>query len=131
MTVIRVSPYFFPWPMGVDRTGHLLMQASTVSGGTRALLAHGGGYVALPSLTGAPEASTTAGDINDRGEAVGSSDTASGGRHAVLWRDGEVIDLHTLGTSSSATAIGPRGHIAGTYVATSGETRAFPGGAAG
>jgi probable HAF family extracellular repeat protein len=36
-----------------------------------------------------------------------------------------VIDLHTLGTSSVATAIGPNGHVAGTYVAADGTTRAF------
>jgi probable HAF family extracellular repeat protein len=124
MTVVRVSPFFFPLPIGVDRTGRLLIEAGATEG-TRALLSDGGGYVELPSLTGASGASTTAGAINDRGEAVGSSVTASGEQHAVLWRDGEVIDLHTLGTSSSASAIGPRGHVAGTYVAGDGQTRGF------
>jgi probable HAF family extracellular repeat protein len=101
--------------------------AGSADGVTRALLsdASGGGYVQLPSLTGTPEADTTAADINDRGEAVGSSVTASGATHAVLWRNGEVIDLHALGTSSTATAIGPRGHVAGTYVADDGTSRAF------
>jgi probable HAF family extracellular repeat protein len=124
MTVVRVSPHFFPLPIGVDRAGRLLIQAYATEG-TRALLSNGGGYVELPPLAGTSEASTTAGDINDRGEAVGSSVAASGEPHAVLWRDGEVIDLHTLGTSSSASAIGPRGHVAGTYVAGDGETRGF------
>lgn len=124
-TVIRVPPYFPATPTGVDRTGRLLMEAAAADGTLRALLSDDGGYVELPSLTGVPGTSTTAADINDRGEAVGSSVTASGERHAVLWRDGEVIDLHTLGTSSSASAIGPRGHVAGTYVTDDGETRAF------
>jgi probable HAF family extracellular repeat protein len=124
MTVVRVPPFFIPLPIGVDRAGRLLIQANATDG-TRALLSDGSGYVELPSLAGTSGASTTAGAINDRGEAVGSSVTASGEQHAVLWRDGEVIDLHTLGTSSSASAIGPRGHVAGTYVAGDGQTRGF------
>jgi probable HAF family extracellular repeat protein len=123
MTVIRVPGLFMPTPVGVDRTGRVLLQA--VGDGTRAVLSDGVDHVVLPSLTGAPDASTTAGDINDRGDAVGSSVAASGAQHAVLWRDGRVIDLHTLGTSSVATAIGPNGHVAGTYVAADGTTRAF------
>jgi probable HAF family extracellular repeat protein len=125
ITVIRVAPYGVPTPVGVDRTGRLLIVAYGAGGAPHALLSDGAGYVELPSLTGTPGASTTAADINDRGEAVGSSVTALGATHAVLWRNGQVTDLHALGTSSTAAVIGPRGHVAGTYVADDGTNRAF------
>jgi probable HAF family extracellular repeat protein len=124
MTVVRVPGLYMPTPVGVDRTGRLLLEA-VADGGTHAVLADGEDHVVLPSLTGSPEATTTAADINDRGDAVGSSVTASGAQHAVLWKDGRVIDLHTLGTSSASRSIGANGHVAGTYVADDGTTRSF------
>jgi probable HAF family extracellular repeat protein len=52
--------------------------------------------------------------INNRGQVVGSSDTASGDTHAFLWEDGEMTDLGHLGGSSSvATGINNRGQVVG------------------
>ena len=53
-------------------------------------------------------------DINDGGQIVGSSTTASGALHGFLWQNGRMRDLSTLGgRDSSAVAINNRGQIAG------------------
>ncbi|HET9301907.1 MAG TPA: hypothetical protein VFO20_03945, partial [Propionibacteriaceae bacterium] len=57
---------------------------------------------------------SVAADINDRGQIVGMADLAAGGSHAVLWQDGSLIDLGTLGgTLSWANAINRQGQIVG------------------
>lgn len=57
---------------------------------------------------------TTAADLNDRGQVVGTSTTAEGDTHAFVWQDGETIDLDGVaGRQSHATAISARGHVAG------------------
>lgn len=74
----------------------------------------------LGTLAGAAE--STAAAVNDRGVVVGQS----GGR-AVLWRDGRIVDLGTLGgSSSSALDINERGDVVGySRVAEDVATHAF------
>jgi len=50
-------------------------------------------------------------DVNERGQIVGSGETKSGKRHAVLWEHGKMTDLGTLprGKRSGADAINDRG----------------------
>jgi len=65
--------------------------------------------------------------INDLGQVVGSSNTASGETHAFLWTEQDgLIDLGTLGgTSSSAQFINNLGQVVGSSKTASGETHAF------
>jgi len=72
-------------------------------------------------------ASAGARAINNVGQVVGASETASGETHAFLWTatDG-MKDLGTLGgTSSRAFAINSQGHVVGVSALASGEQRPF------
>jgi probable HAF family extracellular repeat protein len=67
----------------------------------------------LGTLSPAPVAANRATGINEAGHIVGSSNTNRGG-HAVLWRDGAMIDLGTLGGSpSAASAINDADQVVG------------------
>jgi probable HAF family extracellular repeat protein len=83
--------------------------------GTRAFLyTTAGGMVALPGLPDKPR--TVARDINDAGVVVGSAN--AGGTdlgHAVLWSDGSVHDIGTLGTGffSEAWGVNNLGQVVG------------------
>jgi probable HAF family extracellular repeat protein len=63
--------------------------------------------------------------LNNRGQVIGDSETASGAVHAFRWRDGAMTDLGTPGTDSFAAAVNERGEVAGTYVTDGGGSRAF------
>jgi probable HAF family extracellular repeat protein len=65
-------------------------------------------------------------DINNHGQVVGVSLTATGDAHAFLWADGRMRDLGTLGgTFSVAQAINDQGRVVGTSTTASGESHAF------
>ena len=71
-----------------------------------------GGFVDLGTLGGTI---SYARGINARGDIVGTSTTATQGSHAVLWRDGRIIDLGVLPgfTFSAAEDISNSGIIVG------------------
>jgi probable HAF family extracellular repeat protein len=52
-------------------------------------------------------------DLNEKGQVVGKSQTASGDWHAFLWKDGSMKDLGSLGGESCACAINEKGEVAG------------------
>jgi len=64
--------------------------------------------------------------LNDRGQVVGSSTTASGETHAFFWENGVMTDLGTLGGSSSqAVAINDHGQVVGNGATATGANHAF------
>jgi len=64
--------------------------------------------------------------INDAGQVVGVSDTASGGAHAFLWEAGTMTDLGTLGGfDSEAWAINDAGQVVGLSETGTGDLHAF------
>ena len=67
--------------------------------------------------------------INDRGQVVGRSGTASGGIHAFLWEDGVMIDLGALpgGDYSEAYNVNDKGQVVGSSLTTGPGCDAVPG----
>jgi probable HAF family extracellular repeat protein len=77
------------------------------------------GLVDLGTL-GGRSAHVTA--VNERGQAVGYSETSDGRIHAFLWQHGVMTDLDTLDSlSSAAVAINDRGQVVGGSVSAWGE----------
>jgi len=65
-------------------------------------------------------------NVNDRGQIVGLGGTASGEVHAILWDNGEPIDLGTLGGAMSAAwGINDRGQVVGESQTATGDFHAF------
>ena len=92
--------------------------AFLISGGTRTTLPDlssygGGGY-------------SSASGINNNHQIVGASDDASGNSHAVMWSNGTITDLGTLGgTQSAAYAINNNGQVTGWAHTASEATHVF------
>jgi probable HAF family extracellular repeat protein len=82
----------------------------------------GAGMQDLGTLPG--DEHSFANDINELGQIVGSSHNVSLAAQAVLWENGTIQSLATLGGSSGASAINELGDIVGSSRYASGELRA-------
>jgi probable HAF family extracellular repeat protein len=110
--------------MGINRNGVVIGQSAArqfFSG--QPWVWENGAARTLPTLGGA--SAHVAGDngINDNGEIVGGSQRpGSGNDHAVVWRDGRVIDLGSIPgwMSSDAGTLNQRGDVIGTAFGANG-----------
>ena len=93
---------------------------SNIGGPSTAAIFSGSTVLSLNGL--APSFGSTAAAINDRGQVVGQSSTPDGlTQHAVLWTNGQVSDLGSIGIGPSyATGINERGQVVGTSVNAAG-----------
>lgn len=99
----------------LNNAGQVVGRKRAADGRFRAVLWSGG---RLRTLSDSP---SVANAVNNRGVAVGVS-----GGHAVLWRNGRMVDLGTLGGDfSEGTAINDRGQIAGVSRTRTGADHAF------
>jgi probable HAF family extracellular repeat protein len=99
---------------GINKRGQVVATLFGVDEGPFAYTWADGALTRLPLLPGAQY--SFAEDINDAGWIVGASGTASGELHAVLWRDGTVIDLGLAPGGidvATASAVNERGQIVG------------------
>jgi probable HAF family extracellular repeat protein len=105
------------WGNDINDAGVVVGTGNTsATVGNRGFVASGSTTTPLSILPGAdPGSSAGAVAINNAGQTVGSSNTSSGTRHAVLWSAAGVIqDLGTLGGSNSdAIDINASGQVIG------------------
>jgi probable HAF family extracellular repeat protein len=102
------------YAMGVTERGQIVGWRLDRWDRANAVLWQDGVPTLLPPLVAGGQ--TFANAINAAGDVVGRSETVSA-VHATLWRDGEIIDLGTLGgVSSFAFGINARGQVVGASV---------------
>ena len=97
--------------VAINSSGDVVGNNQTAAG-SRGFIWRNGVMTDLGTLGGA---TTEVADMNDAGEVVGKSTTASGANHGFRWKDGVMTDLGTLGgTTSYAVDINSVGQIVGT-----------------
>ncbi len=106
---------------GINDSGQVVgsWATSVSSGDSHPWLYSNGTMTSLPEPSDLTGAACEANAINNNGQIVGGCRDASGNDHAVLWQNGTVTELGTLGGPRSfATAIDTNGQIVG-WAATS------------
>jgi len=121
----------------VNTLGQVVGNGRTVVGHVHAFLWQAGTAIDLGTLGGdvssvgcgarlGSEVFVPSGGINNLGQAVGTSETATGEFHAFLWQAGALTDLGTLGGSfSGAQAINDVGQVVGVSRTAAGHLHAF------
>jgi probable HAF family extracellular repeat protein len=109
--------------LAINDRGQIVGSADTASSSRHAFLWESGRMRDLGTLGGAYAAGSSAVDVNESGQVVGSSwsntigyGQCGGGSHAFLWQKGKMRDLGTLGGErpmSAAVAINDRGWVIG------------------
>jgi probable HAF family extracellular repeat protein len=110
----------------INDNGDIVGEANVVANGKpQAFLWRGGKMQALPKLPGGATCSPQA--INNTGTIIGSCDLSSGAGHGVIWKNGSIEDLGTLGDEnapSTALDINTQAQVVGTSE-DEGKIRAF------
>jgi probable HAF family extracellular repeat protein len=110
---------------GINDAGQVLVSTKDRNSNEWSLVWQDGEYEMLTGLGGAR---TSASAINNDGRLiVGQSQTADGVMHAVLWKDGEIIDLNSLVSGTdlvlyNAQDINEKGQIVGNAYTADGHT---------
>jgi probable HAF family extracellular repeat protein len=110
---------------GVNERGDAVGRGSLPRGVGVALAWSGGTVRSLPPLVSGKSAAAEA--VNDAGWIVGHARAADDEPHAVLWRDGRVEDLGTMGAASIVpNDLNERGQVVGSAQMRMGRLLAFP-----
>lgn len=91
-------------------------------GSNSAVVYRAGGVFALPTLGGD---NSNAEHITDGGTIVGTAELPTGQNRAVMWFNGQVTNLGTLGGSSFALSASDDGIVVGYYIDNRSQQRAF------
>jgi len=121
---------FASFAIGVNELGQVVGASRTANRNVHAFLWQDKVISDLGTLL-TTDTQSVARAINDRGQIVGESsqfigDPPAGQRHSVLWENGEITDLGSLGgISGTARAINSLGQIVGQSTLASGDTHGF------
>jgi probable HAF family extracellular repeat protein len=106
----------FTTPWAINNAGHVVGQCGTLVE-EHACFWDGASWIDLGTAEPAPpegyDFTSTASDINNRGQIVGLSSSLSGLNQPLLWEDGVMTILNTDGAGGSALGINERGQIVG------------------
>jgi probable HAF family extracellular repeat protein len=112
-------------PTGINDNGQVSSTCG-IAPGEHACIYNNGTLTQLPNPTTFTPFNCSGGPINNSSQIAGGCDDTSSNLHAVLWQNGTVMDLGTLGGSqANATAINNNGQVVGWAGTSTGASHAF------